>query len=418
MAEASQSQSSPSMIMKPITLLSFSIAIPLLATTLQAASFTWNGGGGNASFTTPENWVDGVAPTSGATHDYTFAGTLNTTPTLSNATWQVRNITFASGAASFDIKGTDPVSTSSYRFQFTSLETTTISQNSLNNQTISATIYLANNNTSTVIQGSGAGSLTLGSLRFGAAGANTNSFDIQRDVTIGQITRTSSGNGALSLSVASGTTTRISGTIGGNTVDDATSFSLQKSGNGTLILSGTNRNTGTTQVSAGTLLINSDQSLATGTMTVNSGATIGGTGTIGGAALVNGNLSAGQDGAGLLTFAGGLTLSSSSNSIFEIDGLGRGIGFDAVDVTGALVYGGVLTLDFGFAATVGQQFDLFNFTTQSGAFTSLNFLNAGYNGNFDYGSGVLTLTAVPEPGTAAMLLAGGSLMIALRRRRK
>ena len=57
---------------------------------------------------------------------------------------------------------------------------------------------------------------------------------------------------------------------------------LVQAGTGTVSLAGTNFYAGPTSVRAGTLLVNGDQSAATGTVSVLSGATLGGTGTLGG----------------------------------------------------------------------------------------------------------------------------------------
>ena len=57
---------------------------------------------------------------------------------------------------------------------------------------------------------------------------------------------------------------------------------LAKSGAGNLLLSGANSYAGPTTVAAGGLYVNGDQSAATGATTALSGATLGGTGTIGG----------------------------------------------------------------------------------------------------------------------------------------
>ena len=68
----------------------------------------------------------------------------------------------------------------------------------------------------------------------------------------------------------------ISGIISGN------DGSLVKIGDGTLTLTGDNTWTGTTDVNEGVLLVNGNQSAATGQVTVKSGATLGGNGIIGG----------------------------------------------------------------------------------------------------------------------------------------
>lgn len=396
----------------------FTLAIFLLATSLQAASFTWSGGGSDANFSTGANW-GGTAPTAGTTNDFTFAGSQNTSPIVGNSTYIASSFTFASDAASFNVTPAT-FSTSSYRFQVIASGPVTITQNSASDQSISATLFQSGNSNIApiTIAGSGAGSLTLGSLRFGFNATNSNVLNIQRNVDIGQITRSATGNGTLEFSVAPSARAVVTGPIAGSTTSDSTTFALQKTGLGTLVLSGINRNSGTTTVSAGTLLINSDQTTATGNVSVANGATIGGTGTIGGATTISGSLEAGDGGVGLLSFANGLTLNSGADSVFDINGLTRGTEFDAINVIGALVYSGTLTLDFGFTATVGQEFDLFNATSHSGNFSSVNFLDAGYGGTFDYDTGILTLTSVPEPATAAMCVLGGLLTISLIRRRK
>jgi autotransporter-associated beta strand protein len=85
----------------------------------------------------------------------------------------------------------------------------------------------------------------------------------------------------LTLSPLIATSIGFSGVI----VDGAQSISLQKSGDGTSILDGTNTYSGTTTVNGGTLLINGNQSGATGPVQVNAG-TLGGIGAVGGAVTV------------------------------------------------------------------------------------------------------------------------------------
>ncbi len=65
-------------------------------------------------------------------------------------------------------------------------------------------------------------------------------------------------------------------------VSGAAANTLTKVGAGTLTLSAANTYTGQTFANAGTLLVNGNQSAATGNVTVNTGGTLGGTGTVGG----------------------------------------------------------------------------------------------------------------------------------------
>src|SRR3546814_3068174 len=73
---------------------------------------------------------------------------------------------------------------------------------------------------------------------------------------------------------------------------------LVKTDLGTLILAGNNSYSGGTAVNTGTLLVNGDQSAATGVTSVGA-ATLGGTGTIGGdVILLGGTLAPGSNGVG------------------------------------------------------------------------------------------------------------------------
>ncbi len=191
--------------------------------------------------------------------------------------------------------------------------------------------------------------------------------------------------------------------------------SLDKFGNGVLTLSGTNSIEGGTTVSAGTLLVNGSLT-ASSSVNVSSGATLGGSGTITGAVVIDGTLSPGSS-PGLLS-TGDLMLNSGADSFFQINGLTRGIQFDAVDVTGLLTLGGTLTIDFGFTPQVTDTFDLFDFTSQMGDFSSVVFVDPGFGGTFDASTGVLSLSAVPEPGSFAMLIGGLGVLALLRRRSK
>ena len=200
--------------------------------------------------------------------------------------------------------------------------------------------------------------------------------------------------------------------------------SLYQLGSGTTILTGHNTYAGTTSVSAGSLLINGNQSAANGAIAVAAGATIGGSGTTGGVVTVDGILSPGNS-PGVFT-AASVILGGSSTSLFEINGAARGTQYDGVDVTteSGLTYGGALSLSFGNASAFGATtFDLFSFTgTPSGNFTSVT-STGFYAGTWSLASGIWSLesggqtlsftpstgdlvVAVPEPSTSCMALAG------------
>jgi fibronectin-binding autotransporter adhesin len=172
------------------------------------------------------------------------------------------------------------------------------------------------------------------------------------------------------LQLGSGGTT---GSIVGNVVDngmlrfnrsDAVTFTgvisgtgaVDKLGAGTTTLTAANSYAGATTVNAGTLRINGNQSAATGLTTVFSGATLGGSGTIGGAVLVqNGGAIAPGNSPGTLTIAGALTLNSTSVLNMELGqaNVPGGPLNDLINVGGALTLDGTLNVTVPAGGTFG-----------------------------------------------------------------
>lgn len=116
-------------------------------------------------------------------------------------------------------------------------------------------------------------------------------------------------------------------------------------GAGTTLLAGANSYTGATDVMRGTLLVNGNQSAATGVTRVHAGAALGGIGTLGGDVTVNGGtLAPGSNGAGTLTINGNLTLDSASYLAMQFGQAGTAGGAlnDLIDVKGNLTLNGTL----------------------------------------------------------------------------
>ena len=245
-------------------------------------------------------------------------------------------------------------------------------------------------------------------------------------------------------------------------------LSLDKVGTGTLTLSGRNTYTGTTDVDAGSLLINGDNSAAKGTVTVASKATLGGTGTVGGATTIKsggiGAPGAAPGAIGTQTFNGALTYDSGSTFKWDLSGATLAIpngtnnqgSYDEVVASGAVsvMCGAIFEVNLAGLAANGSNFSgsfwdshrtWSNVFTGAGV-TSLNgslFRFGGSDGNgmmvaadgtvanqgrFSFSGSTLNwdaaglspggLTPVPEPGTWVAL---GSLVgcgLCLRNRRR
>ncbi|MGK9286653.1 autotransporter-associated beta strand repeat-containing protein [Sinorhizobium meliloti] len=144
---------------------------------------------------------------------------------------------------------------------------------------------------------------------------------------------------------------------------------VNKLGTGITTLTGDNSYTGATNVNAGTLLVNGNQSGATGLTAVTTGATLGGTGTIGGSVTVanGGTLSPGGAGnaPGALTINGGLTLSGTSNvnvNLGQANVVGGPLN-DIIDVGGNLVLDGTLNVAQTPGGTFGPGvYRIFNYS--------------------------------------------------------
>lgn len=156
-----------------------------------------------------------------------------------------------------------------------------------------------------------------------------------------------------------GTTLTLTGPIGG-------AGGLTKAGAGTLTLGGSGSFAGATTVEAGTLFVNGDYSAAMGATSVAAGATLGGTGTIGGNVdfASGATLAPGAGGTGTLTVGGNLSLAAGTQLDFELGqaGVAGGALNDLVNVGGNLILDGVLNVGIptGGAFDVGT-YRLFNY---------------------------------------------------------
>ncbi len=200
------------------------------------------------------------------------------------------------------------------------------------------------------------------------------------------------------------------------------SLGLTKLGANNLVLTGPNTYSGETNVLQGALIINGDQSAASGAVVVSAGATLGGDGTVGGDTVISGSLRVGSDiGAGTtgsLDFSSeNLTFANGSTWFIDIVGATN----DTLSGIDILSIDPGATLSFNFSGPTQQSYTLATYGSRANSNTFSGFEDgdvfSGYQIN--YGSTSITLTAVPEPGTLAILglaLSGLLLRRVLRRR--
>jgi autotransporter-associated beta strand protein len=183
----------------------------------------------------------------------------------------------------------------------------------------------------------------------------------------------------LTLNSVAGPTNVFAGVIANETDGGTGTVALTKSGAGKWTLSGNNSYTGTTTVSGGTLVINGDQSLATGAVAVNSTSTLGGSGTIGGSVTVaaTANLAPGAS-VGTLSIGGALSISDMAGGAGKLFyELGSIAASDKIAVTGTLDIGeGLLGFsDFDFSSVATLQSGTYTLITSNGLSGTLDGAN-------------------------------------------
>ena len=268
-----------------------------------------------------------------------------------------------------------------------------------------------------------------------ALGANDNSSSLAATLILisGDIKRVNTANssvtnigasgtgtlvGVLTLETASGgftiTNQDTDGTLQIDAIISGTNKFADVGGSGTVVFGGANTYTAATLVHGGvTLLINGDQSAATGAVSVKTvGTLLGGTGTIGGAVTVDsgGSITGGGEGTvGALTLNSSLTFSGTTGTA----------GTYLVDFSGGtsdlLAIAGVLDLSGSFdqltlntAPNGTHSYVLATYGSVIGEFDSTFNIPANYELVYGTHSLNLVLVPVPEPGTwigAALALA-------------
>jgi autotransporter-associated beta strand protein len=171
--------------------------------------------------------------------------------------------------------------------------------------------------------------------------------------------------------------TNVTGIIADGGNSGGTGGSLVKIGTGTMTLSGANAYTGATTVNGGILSVNG--SIASSSMiTVNNGAILSGTGTLGNTTIASGGTLAPGNSIGTITVNGNLTFGAGSNYNVEVSPNSS----DRTNVTGsATLNGGTVNASFAAGTYVAKQYTILNANGGLGGTT----FNALVNSNLPSG---------------------------------
>ncbi|WP_126113660.1 autotransporter domain-containing protein [Bosea sp. Tri-49] len=219
---------------------------------------------------------------------------------------------------------------------------------------------------------SGATTVSGGTLRAGVAGAFSGASAFT--VASGARLDLDGINQSIGSLAGGGTVTLGAGRLTTGSANSSTSFSgsitgtggLTKTGTGTFTLTGTSSYSGATTVNAGKLVVNG--SVANSVMTVNSGAELGGTGTVGGiVANASGTVAPGNS-IGTLTVSGNVAFASGSTYQVEVNAAGQ---------SDRIVASGIATLSGGTVAVLAENGNY----AASTSYTILT-ANGGVSGRF------------------------------------
>jgi autotransporter-associated beta strand protein len=166
---------------------------------------------------------------------------------------------------------------------------------------------------------------------------------------------------------------------------------LKQTGTGTITLSGANSYSSVTSVTAGTLLVNGNQT-GTGNVLVSSGATLGGIGKMPGAVTITGTLAPGNSGIGTFQCGTVTTKTTTINGTLRVETDGSaGTPTDKLAAAGPLTLGASSVLDFdstGTALTASSYVIASYVGALTGTFGTVTDLPFGYTLVYNYNNGV------------------------------
>jgi autotransporter-associated beta strand protein len=271
-----------------------------LITPNTAAFTTWDGGGTNNNWSTAANWVDDLGPVSSSTLRLAFDGTTRLTPSL-NGNYNINTLRFNSTAGAFTLGATAGNS-----LTFDGVVPSMI-QLSDNAQTIDVPVTL---NTTTIVETTGAGNLTLSGVLSGTGGL----MKVGINTLVLSGANTYSGNTTINAgTVILQNGTALGSTSAGTTVSSGATLQLENNisiGAEALALDGTLRNASGANLFGGTIS-------GTGVVTIDGGSlTLGGTSanTYTGLTSINGGTLDLNKSAGVTAVAGNIAIGNGTGT--------------------------------------------------------------------------------------------------------
>jgi hypothetical protein len=249
--------------------------------------------------------------------------------------------------------------------------------------------------------------LVTGTLQFDNANIVTNAVNITLTGTTSVIEDQNSNSGLANFATNDGSFTL----VGNRNFTTLGAFSnagkMTISAGSTFAVGGTN----SYKQTAGMTIVNGTLSTTSGAVNI-SGGSVFGIGTVtGNIDLTGGLLSAGSVSkkAGELTVQG--TYAQSGAGAFDVDlgGATAGTQYDVLNISGTASLAGALNVDLisGFKPTVGETFDIMNYTSETGTFTTLNLpkLTGGDTWSISYNATDVVLT-VDGPAVVKGVVSG------------
>jgi hypothetical protein len=152
------------------------------------------------------------------------------------------------------------------------------------------------------------------------------------------------------------------------------------------------------------------------TIAVAAGAMSGG-GSVGGDLINSGAVLSPGDGVGMMSVMGNFSQGIDGVLAIELAGSDN---YDLLDIQGSAEFGGALDVSLlgGFQPSLGDEFDILNFSSASGSFDTMSLPELASGLQWDmsnlYAAG--NLTVVPEPAGILLLVCGSFVFGFIRRR--